>query len=110
MELIFSIEIKFLKFQKLTKCQTTNLIFNFTKHFSEKINFLQLVESFKKTMSVLKEDVYESEDVPLTETVDYEEQFEDPSIEKIHVDMEAVIKLFGNRILNADDIGMCLFY
>jgi len=51
-----------------------------------------------------KEDVYETEDVESMETVDYEETFEDPAIEKIHVDIEGSIKLFGSRILNADNV------
>lgn len=61
-------------------------------------------------MSIQKEDVYESEDVPLIESVDYEEQFDDPGIEKIHMDMEGAIKLFGNRILNADDVGKFFWF
>jgi len=54
----------------------------------------------------LKEDVYETEDVPVSEeTVNNEEDFEDLDIEKIHVDVEGALKRFGRRLLNADNAG-----
>uniref|UniRef100_A0A915EP50 Dynactin subunit 2 n=1 Tax=Ditylenchus dipsaci TaxID=166011 RepID=A0A915EP50_9BILA len=55
-------------------------------------------------MSVQKEDVYETDDIPVPEEIEIEEQFEDQAVEKIHVDVEGAIKLFGNRLLNADAV------
>lgn len=56
-------------------------------------------------MSIQKEDVYETEDYPPSKVKSVEEIFDDPNIEKIHVDIDGAIKRFGNRLLNADDVG-----
>lgn len=56
-------------------------------------------------MSLQKEDVYETEDPLPSEAIETEEQFDDQDIEKIHVDIDGALKLFGNRLLNADDVG-----
>ncbi|KAI1724528.1 dynamitin domain-containing protein [Ditylenchus destructor] len=55
-------------------------------------------------MSAQKETVYETEDVPAEEPNEAEENFDDADVEKIHVDLDGAIKLFGNRLLNADTV------
>lgn len=52
-----------------------------------------------------KEDVYETEDYSSPEISNVEENFDNPDIETIHVDIDSAIKRFGNRLLNADDVG-----
>lgn len=61
--------------------------------------------SLNFSMSLQKEDVYETEDPLPSEAIETEEQFDDQDIEKIHVDIDGALKLFGNRLLNADDVG-----
>lgn len=51
-----------------------------------------------------KEDVYETEDYSSPEISNVEENFDNPDIETIHVDIDSAIKRFGNRLLNADDV------
>src|SRR5690349_21753094 len=54
----------------------------------------------------LKEDVYETEDVPIAEEViSNGEPFEDLGIERSHVDVEGALTRFGRRLLNADAAG-----
>lgn len=55
-------------------------------------------------MSAQKEIVYETEDVPSEDPIETEEQFDDVDVEKIHVDLDGAMKLFGNRLLNADAV------
>lgn len=56
-------------------------------------------------MSLYKEDVYETEDIPCEQSVEVEEQFEQPEVEKIHLDVGGVRKRFGNCILDAESAG-----
>lgn len=56
-------------------------------------------------MSIHKEDIYETEDYPTTEIVNVEEHFDNPDIEKIYVDIDSAMKRFGNRLINADNVG-----
>ncbi|KAF7638862.1 hypothetical protein Mgra_00001671 [Meloidogyne graminicola] len=53
-------------------------------------------------MSLYKEDVYETEDLPEPEPDNTEEYFEHKEIEKVHVDILAAKKRFGNCLLDAE--------
>uniref|UniRef100_A0A915MDK2 Uncharacterized protein n=1 Tax=Meloidogyne javanica TaxID=6303 RepID=A0A915MDK2_MELJA len=52
-------------------------------------------------MSLYKEDVYETEDLPEPEPDDNEEYFENKEIEKVHVDLNAAKRRFGNCLLDS---------
>ncbi|CAK5088459.1 unnamed protein product [Meloidogyne enterolobii] len=52
-------------------------------------------------MSLYKEDVYETEDLPEPELDDNEEYFENKEIEKVHVDLNAAKRRFGNCLLDS---------
>uniref|UniRef100_A0A915APQ8 Dynactin subunit 2 n=1 Tax=Parascaris univalens TaxID=6257 RepID=A0A915APQ8_PARUN len=57
-------------------------------------------------MSIQKEDVYETEDLPEAEQhMRYEEANENPEeVERIHIDMETALKRFKGRMINADHV------
>uniref|UniRef100_A0A914R3C0 Uncharacterized protein n=1 Tax=Parascaris equorum TaxID=6256 RepID=A0A914R3C0_PAREQ len=48
-------------------------------------------------MSIQKEDVYETEDLPEAE--------QHMQVERIHIDMETALKRFKGRMINADHVG-----
>ncbi|KAI1705688.1 dynamitin domain-containing protein [Ditylenchus destructor] len=53
-------------------------------------------------MAAQSETVYETESVKSEEPIEVEEQFDNPGVEKIHVDVESAAKHFEDRLLNAD--------
>ncbi|TKR78246.1 hypothetical protein L596_019084 [Steinernema carpocapsae] len=53
-------------------------------------------------MSIQKEDIFETPDYPEEEPVEREETFESEHIESIHVNMDAAMKKFKGRMINAD--------
>uniref|UniRef100_A0A9J2PG38 Dynactin subunit 2 n=1 Tax=Ascaris lumbricoides TaxID=6252 RepID=A0A9J2PG38_ASCLU len=57
-------------------------------------------------MSIQKEDVYETEDLPEAEQhMRYEETNENSEeVERIHIDMETALKRFKGRMINADHV------
>lgn len=55
-------------------------------------------------MSLYKEDVYETEDLPEPEPDDNEECFENKEIEKVHVDLNAAKRRFGNCVLDSGGV------
>uniref|UniRef100_A0A914DIQ4 Dynactin subunit 2 n=1 Tax=Acrobeloides nanus TaxID=290746 RepID=A0A914DIQ4_9BILA len=55
-------------------------------------------------MSVQKEDVYETEDVVIDEGAPLEERFDNPEVEKIHVDVEGALKKFGGRMISSKNV------
>lgn len=57
-------------------------------------------------MSLYKEDVYETEDLPEPEPDDNEEYFENKEIEKVHVDLNAAKRRFGNCLLDSGGAGL----
>ena len=62
-------------------------------------------------MSIQKEVVYETEDVPVEEAPQAEEKFESEDVETMHTDVDAALKRFGGRLLDADKVGteLCNF-
>lgn len=56
-------------------------------------------------MSVQKEDVYETEDVVVIDETLPEERYDNPEIERVHIDLDGALKRFGGRMVNAKDVG-----
>ncbi|KAH7728221.1 DNC-2 protein [Aphelenchoides avenae] len=52
-------------------------------------------------MSIQKEVVYETEDLPAEEAPQAEEKFESEDVETMHTDVDAALKRFGGRLLDA---------
>uniref|UniRef100_A0A0N5AGZ7 Dynactin subunit 2 n=1 Tax=Syphacia muris TaxID=451379 RepID=A0A0N5AGZ7_9BILA len=56
-------------------------------------------------MSIQKEDVYETEDLPeVDQPIAQEETYESEDVEKIHIDVDNALKRFQGRLLNADNV------
>jgi hypothetical protein len=60
-------------------------------------------------MSLYKEDVYETEDLPEPEPDDKDEYFENKEIEKVHVDLKTAKRRFGNCVLESGGVGLLIF-
>jgi hypothetical protein len=57
------------------------------------------------TTYTLKEEIFEADGIASEEEFVAPESFEDPNIEKIQMDVDSAVKLFGSRLLNAEHAG-----
>lgn len=59
-------------------------------------------------MSMVKETIYESPDVPEENDFQLPAEGIDEDIERIHIDVEQAKKRFAGRFITADGVGMFL--
>jgi DNA repair exonuclease SbcCD ATPase subunit len=60
-------------------------------------------------MSVIKETIYETPDIPEIEEVIEPETFENKEVERVHLDVDAAIKRFAGRFISAEDADFSAF-
>jgi uncharacterized coiled-coil DUF342 family protein len=60
-------------------------------------------------MSVIKETIYETPDIPEVEEIQEPETFENKEVERVHLDVDAAIKRFAGRFISAEDSDFSAF-
>jgi hypothetical protein len=60
-------------------------------------------------MSVIKETIYETPDIPVVEEVIEPETFENQDVERVHIDIEEARKRFAGRFISSEDADFSAF-
>lgn len=83
-------------------------MFAFSKNLFS--NFFWIVLYKILAMSVIKETIYETPDIPEVEEIQEPETFENKEVERVHLDVDAAIKRFAGRFISAEDSGILLIF
>uniref|UniRef100_A0A914ZF72 Dynactin subunit 2 n=1 Tax=Panagrolaimus superbus TaxID=310955 RepID=A0A914ZF72_9BILA len=60
-------------------------------------------------MSIIKETIYETPDVPEVEELQEPETFENKEVERVHLDVDAALKRFAGRFISSEDSDFSAF-